>query len=220
MSSAGSARTSGRTDREPPNWVEALTTGGPGHDAAVAELHALLLKVGRAEAARRTGWHGIRGTELDDLAHQAADDAVVSILRRVGDFRGESRFTTWAIAFVIREVSNKFFRHAYRRDAVQLGEEDWERLPAALGAGPEAVQESRALVDAVRAAVDDQLSPYQRAVFVALVLNGARIDGLAAELGTTRNALYQTMFDARRKLRKHLETHGYLETEGGKHGRR
>jgi RNA polymerase sigma factor (sigma-70 family) len=220
VSSGGSARSAGRTDRERPDWVDALTSGGPGHDTAIAELHALLLRVGRAEAGRRVGWHGIRGTELDDLAHQAADDAVVSVLRRLGDFRGESRFTTWAIAFVIREVSTKFARHAWRRDAVRLGDEDWEQLPAALGAGPEAMLEARALVDAVRAAVDAELSPYQRAVFVALVLNGARIDGLAAELGTTRNALYQTMFDARRKLRRHLETHGFLDVDGGKHGRR
>ena len=220
MSSAGSARTSGRADREPPDWVADLTSGGPGHDAAIVELHGLLLRVARAEAGRRVGWHGIRGTELDDLAHQAADDAVVSILRRLGDFRGESRFTTWAIAFVIREVSTKFARHAWRRDAVRLADEAWEQLPAALGTGPEAMLESRALVDAVRAAVDAQLSPYQRAVFVALVLNGAQLEGLAAELGTTRNALYQTMFDARRKLRRHLEAHGYLEAEGGRHGRR
>ena len=71
-----------------------------------------MLRVARAEAARRTGWHGIRGPELDDLAQQAADDAVMSILRRVEDFRGESRFTTWAIAFVIREVATKFARHS------------------------------------------------------------------------------------------------------------
>ena len=198
----------------------ALTASRPQCDDAIADLHALLLRVGRAEAARRTGWHGIRGPELDDLAQQAADDAVVSILRRLGDFRGESRFTTWAIAFVIREVSTKFARHAWRRDRVQLGDEVWEQLPTRLGTGPEAVLESRSLAEALRAAVQAELTPHQRRVFVALVLEGVPVDALAAELGSTRNALYKTMFDVRRKVRRHLETHGYLDAEGGEYGRR
>lgn len=209
------ARSAGSVDLESRDWIDALTSADGRRDVAIGDLHRLMVRVARAEAARRTGWHGIRGQELDDLAQQAADDAVMSVLRRVGDFRGESRFTTWAIAFVIREVSTKFARHAWRRDAVQLGEEAWEQLPARLGVGPEAVLESRAVVDALRRAVDVRLTSYQRSVFVALVLDGVPIEALAAQLGTNRNALYKTMFDARRKLRRDLETNGYLAKEGG-----
>ena len=215
MPPASPAPSAGRADLESRDWVEALGSTDGRRDAAIGDLHELMLRVARAEAARRTGWHGIRGPELDDLAQQAADDAVMSILRRIKDFRGESRFTTWAIAFVIREVATKFARHAWRRDAVQLGEEAWEQLPARLGAAPEAVLESRAVVDALRRAVDAQLTPHQRSVFVALVLDGVPVEALAAELGTNRNALYKTMFDARRKLRRDLETHGYLATDRG-----
>jgi RNA polymerase sigma factor (sigma-70 family) len=198
-------------DPESRAWVDELTSTGPERDQAVARLHALLLRMALAEASRRAGWHGIRGPELDDLAHQAADDATVSILRRVPDFRGESRFTTWACAFAIHEVSGKFGRHVWRRDGVQLGEGAWDQLPARLGAGPEAVAESRALLEALRSAVDTELTSHQRQIFVALVVDAVPVDVLAVELGSSRNTLYKTMFDARRKLRLHLENHGYLD---------
>lgn len=201
-------------DPESRAWVDHLSAQGSVRDEAVARLHGRLLRMARSEASRRAGWHGVRGRELDDLANQAADDATVSILRRLPEFRGDSRFTTWAFAFVVHEVSGKLGRHVWRRDGVHLDEESWEELPARFGTGPEQVSESRALVGALRAAVDTQLTAHQRLVFVALVVNAVPIDALAVELDTNRNALYKTMFDVRRKLRRHLETHGYLD-EGG-----
>jgi len=57
------------------------------------------------------------------------------------------------------------------------------------------------------------LSDRQRRVFVVIVVDGIPLDALAAELGSTRNALYKTMFDARRKIRAHLIAHGYLNDE-------
>jgi RNA polymerase sigma-70 factor (ECF subfamily) len=72
---------------------------------------------------------------------------------------------------------------------------------------------ARELADAVRRAVDEHLSPRQRQVFVAIVLNGVPLDALVAELASTRNAIYKTMFDARRKLRSALGTNGYLDDQ-------
>lgn len=181
----------------------------------MARLHALLVRMARAEAARRTGWYDIRGPELDDLADQAAGDAVVSILRRVADFRGDSRFTTWACAFVIREVSTKLGRHVWRRAGVRLDEAGWDLIPGRVGESPEAVAESREMLAAVRVAVDQVLTEHQRRVFVAIAVNGTALDVLVAELGTNRNAIYKTMFDARRKVRTHLETNGHIHRKEG-----
>lgn len=205
----------GLWDDDSSNWVAELTSNGPTLDAAVARLHALMVRMARAEAARRTGWYDIRGPELDDLADQAAGDAVVSILRRVADFRGDSRFTTWACAFVIREVSTKFGRHVWRRDGVRLHKADWDEVPGRVGESPEAVAESREMLDAVRVAVDQVLTEHQRRVFVAIAVNGIALDVLVAELDTNRNAIYKTMFDARRKVRTHLETHGHIHRKAG-----
>ncbi|MGH9056203.1 MAG: RNA polymerase subunit sigma-70, partial [Acidimicrobiales bacterium] len=73
--------------------------------------------------------------------------------------------------------------------------------------------EWRDVVEAVHRAVDDELTDHQRRVFVAIVLDGMPLDVLVAELGSNRNAIYKTLFDARRKLRVSLVTHGYLDDD-------
>ena len=135
------------------------------------ELHELLLRAARREVRRRSAGSPVTGRELDDLATQAADDATYSVLAKVDQFRGESRFTTWAYRFVVLEVSNKLGRHFWRQPRAELAEQDWERLPDALGTPPDHVVEVRELTRAVRRAVDD-LTDHQRRVFEAAVLQG------------------------------------------------
>jgi hypothetical protein len=103
---------------------------GPRREAALARLHELLVRVARAEVARRGPRVRITGPELDDLACQAAADALMAVTGKLGQFRGESRFTTWACKFAIFEVSAKIGRHFWRHPAVPLDAEDWDRLPA------------------------------------------------------------------------------------------
>jgi RNA polymerase sigma-70 factor, ECF subfamily len=194
----------------PCEWVRALSGGGLGRERATARLHDMLLRVARAEARRRSGQLQISGPELDDLAHHAAADAVLAIIARIGEFRGESRFTTWACKFVIFEVSGKIGRHFWRRPAVPLEAGDWDRLPDRLGLDPARLAEQRDLVRALRRAVEEELTEHQRQVFTAIVVDGVPLDALVAKLGSSRNALYKTMFDARRKLRVSLVANGYL----------
>jgi RNA polymerase sigma-70 factor (ECF subfamily) len=203
----------GRTlDAESAAWVDGLSATPPRRDDALRRLHALLLRAARTELTRRAPRAGIGGQEVDDLAHQAADDAAVSILRRLGEFRGESRFTTWAYKFAILEVSSKLGRHFWvGRSDVPLEAEQWERLPARIGMTPESAAEATDLVAAVKHAVERRLTTRQREVFVALVLDGIPLDALVVRLGTDRNAIYKLMFDARRKIRAALVTNGYLD---------
>jgi len=200
-------------DHDSGAWVRGLGASGPAHDETVASLHGLLLRVARAELRRRRAQLPLAGPELDDLAHQAAADAVVAVVRKVGEFRGESRFTTWACKFVIFEVSTKVGRHFWQRPTVAMDGEDWDRLPDRFGLDPARAAEWHDVVAALRRAVDDELTDHQRRIFVTIVLNGVPLDTLVAELGTTRNAIYKTLFDARRKLRAALVTHGYLDDD-------
>jgi RNA polymerase sigma-70 factor, ECF subfamily len=202
-----------RLDPESAEWVRVLGGAGPGREAALARLHAMLLRIAQREARRRGPRLAIAGPELEDLAYQAAADALLAITGKLGQFRGESRFTTWAYRFVIWEVSAKVGRHFWRRPDVPLDAEDWDRLPDRFGAGPARASEWRDLLAALRRAVDTELTPRQREVFVALVVNGVPLDALAARLGSTRNAIYKMMFDARRKLRAALAANGYLDDD-------
>jgi RNA polymerase sigma-70 factor (ECF subfamily) len=197
-------------DRESTDWLDAVDAGWRDTEEAYARLHELLLRVARSEMRRRGPRAGIDGPELDDLAHQAAADALIAIRRKLPEFRGESRFTTWAYKFVMFEVSTKIGRHFWRRPHTPFDSEDWSRLPDRFGLEPERETEWRDLITALRRAVDDVLTPRQRHVFVAVVLNGIPGDALMHELGTTRNAIYKTLYDARRKLRAELISTGHL----------
>jgi len=187
-----------------------LAGTGPQREAALARLHELLLRIARKEATRRGSRLAITGPELDDVAHQAAADALLAITAKIGQFRGESRFTTWAYKFVIFEVSAKIGRHFWRHPAVPLDAEDWDRLPARFGFDPAYQVEWRDLLAALRRAVDTDLTPRQREVFVAIVLNEVPLDTLVLALASSRNAIYKMLFDARRKLRAALAANGYL----------
>ena len=182
-------------------WVEQLRPGHPRRDRTVAELHAVLLRVAFHELSRRLGHvRAISGPEFDDLAQQAADDALIKVLDRLDDFRGLSRFTTWAYKFVVFEVSTKVARHAWRRQPPSRDELSLERLPDPSAAGPGDRLEQRAQLEALAVAIG-RLTARQREVFAAIALNDVPIDVLAVRLGTNRNAIYKNLFDARRNLR-------------------
>jgi RNA polymerase sigma-70 factor (ECF subfamily) len=215
-STVGSATTPAArqaSDPESRAWLDGLRAVGADHDDAVQRLHALLLRGARFEVARRrpTLPH-LRGNELDEIALEAADDALVSILARLDDFRGASRFTTWAYKFALLEAAVKLRKRAWQGREVPLEPESWT-LFASAGLGPEAELEQSELLQALQAGIAEALTPHQRRVLVALALNGVPIDVLADRLGTTRGALYKTLHDARRKLRTHLQASGLsLET--------
>jgi len=202
--------TAARLDPESAGWLSALTGTGAEREAALERLHGLLVRIASREVRRRGPRLQITGPELDDLAYQAAADALVAITAKLGQFRGESRFTTWAYKFVIFEVSAKLGRHFWRRPHLPLDTQDWERLPDRFGFDPAQQSEWRDLVAALRRAVDEELTARQREIFVAIVVNEVPLDALAARLGSNRNAIYKMMFDARRKLRAALAADGYL----------
>jgi RNA polymerase sigma-70 factor, ECF subfamily len=205
-----------RLDPESAEWLRVLCGTGPRREAALARLHEMLVRIARGEVRRRGQRLRITGSELEDLAHQAAADALMAITGKLGQFRGESRFTTWACKFVIVEVSAKIGRHFWRHPAVPLDAGDWDRLPDRFGFEPARESEWRDLLAAVRRAVDTELTPRQREVFAAIVLNEVPLDALAARLGSNRNAIYKMLFDARRKLRTALVATGYLDHDASR----
>ena len=197
-------------DPDSAEWLQLLADVGPRREAALARLHAMLVRIARGEVRRRSPQLQLTGPELDDLAYQAAADALIAITGKLGQFRGESRFTTWAYKFVIFEVSAKVGRHFWRHPSVPLDAEDWDRLPGRFGFDPAQEAEWRDLLAALHRAVDEELTERQRKIFVAIVLNNVPLDSLVIEMASSRNAIYKALFDARRKLRAALAANGYL----------
>jgi RNA polymerase sigma-70 factor (ECF subfamily) len=205
-------------DAESRRWLRALAGTGHAHDEAVGRLHELLLRASRHEVSRRRlTLPYLRGGDHDDLAVQAADDALVAVLGKLEDFRGESRFTTWAYKFALYEAAVKLRRRSWQDRELPLEPDSWPQI-ASRALSPHDHLGKSELLDALLAAIRDTLSTHQREVLVATTLNGVPIDVLAERLNTTRGALYKTLHDARRKLRARLAAQGLDLTSGAPGG--
>ena len=202
-----------RSHRESEKWVEQLRAGHPRRDQTVAKLRDVLLRVASYELSRRRSrLSSISGPEFEDLAQQAANDALLKVLAHLDDFRGLSRFTTWAYKFVMFEVSGKVAKHAWRRQPPSSEEFEWDQLSDDLATGPGDEVEQREQLAVLSAAISD-LTDRQRDAFVAIALNGVPIDVLAVQLGSNRNAIYKNLFDAKRRLRRRLAGAGHPVSE-------
>jgi RNA polymerase sigma-70 factor (ECF subfamily) len=197
-------------DPESQAWLTALRSHGPGYEHVVAELHGLLLRAARQVAQRRRGSlpsHVV--AELDDLARQAADDALIAILRKLNTYRGASRFTTWAFKFAILEVSAALRRETWRDRPVTMDETSWRRLVDLRPSSPASEAEAAELLALIQRLVPHMLTPRQREVFMAVVVGEVPIDVLADRLNSTRGAIYKILHDARRQIRTQLAAQGW-----------
>jgi RNA polymerase sigma-70 factor, ECF subfamily len=178
-------------DDESRRWLADLRSAGHRRADAERRLYALLRRAAEFEVRRRTR------QDVDDLVTQAAGDALIAVLAKLDDFRGESRFTTWAYKFALYEAAAKTRRRAWQGRELPTAPEDW---PATAHLTDfETPERLRALQRGI-----GRLTPQQRDVLIALAVNGVPIDVLAERRDTTRGALYKTLHDARRALRRHL----------------
>ena len=210
---AGRARRAGarrRSIEESREWLRSLRAEGPARGTRRSRgcTRCCSARPRFEVARRRPALPHLRGDDLDDIANQAADDALISVLRRLDDFRGASRFTTWVYKFALLEAAVKLRKRAWQGRELPLEPEAWSLVRRA--AGPARTRRSSRASCSRRCSRRSatMLTPHQREVLVALALNGVPIDVLAERLGTTRGALYKTLHDARQKLREHLAERG------------
>ena len=188
--------------------IDALRADGPVQDAALAALHSLLVRAATAQARRMPAESQTLGERtVETLVQQSADEAMTSVLRRLDSFQGRSRFTTWAYKFALVQSASDLHRAAWRPRHVDVAEVDWLPDPTA---GPDLHAEAGDLARAVAHGIRTQLSPHQRRVAHALIVEQIPIDVLAERLATTRGALYKTLHDLRARLRVHLQDTGHL----------
>jgi RNA polymerase sigma-70 factor, ECF subfamily len=196
-------------DPESQAWIDRLTPGSPDLETGIEELHSLLLRGARFEINRRRATlPHLRGGDYDDLAQQSADDALLAVLRKLDDFRGESRFATWAYKFALYEAAAKVRKRSWQGREIPLSPEAWPLIADEQQLTAQQSVEATDQLSALHEAIEEKLSPHQREVLVALALNEVPIDVLAERLNTTRGALYKTLHDGRQKLRSALTARG------------
>lgn len=207
------AGAAGRTAPGVVDWVGTLSGVGPERDEALRALHGMLLRAARCQVTRMSPMLGSVGPAVrDEIANQSADEALMALLGKLATFEGRSRFSTWAYKFAVLQTATNVRKHAWRDRDVHL---DGLEMLADDAAAPEDYAEAADLASTVRRAIHSELSPHQRRILVALVVDEVPIDVLAERLGTNRNALYKTLHDARKKLRSHLHATGHLDLESG-----
>ena len=198
----------------PKDWVLALSSTGAEQQVALRELHALMVRAAAHQVWRMRGVlpDASPGT-VDVIVNQAADEAMTALLRKLHTFEGRSAFTTWAFKFAILQAASDVRRLQWQHREVELRDLDIEHRPAAVHDGPARQAEGSDLARALAESMHSCLTPHQRRVAVALLVDGVPIDVLAERLGSNRNALYKTLHDVRQRLRGDLTRRGYLPRE-------
>ncbi len=203
---------------DPADWPAALALPGAEQDRALRRLHTLMVKAARHQVWRmRDMLPAADVRTYDELAHSAADEALTVLMNKLDTFEGRSRFTTWAYKFAILQAATEVRRQAWAQREVSLDDVD---LRPVSDPSPEQHAEAADLATAVAAAMHVALTPYQRRITVALLVDHVPIDVLADRLGTTRGALYKALHESRGRLRAHLTSTGHLTTTASQGGDR
>jgi RNA polymerase sigma-70 factor (ECF subfamily) len=191
-------------DRDNETWQAHLGGTGPDQQAALSSLREALLG-----GLRRALSHRVRIG--DAFLEDVVQDSLVRILERLPQFEGRSRFLTWAMSIAIRVAMSELRRQRWKEvslDEVIAGADLPPRRTIDDDPGPDARSEREAILDAMNEVIRNQLTVKQRAALLA-ELRGMPQDEIARHLGSNRNAIYKLTHDARKRLKRGLETAGF-----------
>jgi len=203
-------------DRSNEEWIAALQENG---DAAQSEaLTELRLRLQRSIyfylSQDRSDLRGLAAQELAQMAEDLAQDATLRVMDNLANFRGESRFTTWATKVAIRLAISDLRRARYKDFSLDELTADGDLLPISTRLGvaalptPEKVAERDDVMEKIELALKEALTERQYQALVAVAVKGMPNDVRATRMGSNRNGLYKLIHDARRKLTTHLEAEG------------
>jgi len=201
-SDAATVPEDGRPPRSNGAWVRALAEGGFAAEAAQRDLRIVLVGgLRRILSARNVS---------EDLCEDFAQEALLRISERLASFRGDSRFTTWALSIATRLAFDELRHKRWKDISFEVASAD-ARAPLVFEPRTDARQEKGLLRERVlselRDAIENKLTDKQRSVLIA-ELNGMPQAEIASALGMNRNALYKLSHDARKRVKFHLEAVG------------
>lgn len=196
------------------DWIRELQTPGETQASAMADLRAYLLRASLFALQRGpVPLPDMAPADVHRLAEDCAQEALVAILGRLSEFRSEAQFTTWAYRFAVNKALVAA-RHRHWKDASLDELLDQVELPSTpvFGRGdsydPDHAVERTQVWEVMRGIIQTDLSPRQRQVLRAAVFEEVPLDEVARHLGTSRNAIYKMLHDARTKIKATMEARG------------
>lgn len=196
--------------RDNSEWLDALRSSGSSQASALSDLREILLSGLKRGLSK---WLEPYSPELEALAEDTVQQALIRILDHLDTFEGRSRFTTWAYKVAINLALTDLRRKQWQDFSLEelLEPKSEDRAGRSLvdeESGPEATVEQRELMARIGAILEDELSPRQYSLMRAVALEGIPMEAIAQKMGVKRNALYKMMHDARLKLKRRMALEG------------
>ena len=187
-----------------------LGAEGPARDAAIADLSGILVAGLRRGLLRRIR---ASGREFDSQAEDFVQEALLKILDQLVSFRDESRFTTWAHKIAVRVALTELRRKRWQDvslDALAASPDDSRPVEFADPTpGPAQAADKKAVTALLHRYIHDELTERQRRALLAVGIYGMPLEEVARRMGSTRNAMYKLLHDARRSLQRKLTDDGF-----------
>jgi RNA polymerase sigma-70 factor (ECF subfamily) len=203
------------TERTNEQWLDELRGDVEIQQAALEDLRKRLHRsIYYYLSQDRSDLRDLAPKELQAMAADMAQDAVLRVIENLASFRGESRFTTWANKIAVRLAISTLRRARYKNFSLDDLTKDGDFLAAETSLvsdappNPERAAERDNVMEKINAAMREALTERQYQALVAVAVDNVPMDVVAERLETNRNALYKLIHDARRKLKSHLETQG------------
>ncbi len=182
------------------DWLRALDAPEPIRRDAIASLHKLLLDAASLEVRRRRrATPYLQEDGAIGIALASAKDALATVLSRLEDYAGQSRFITWASKFALREAAVQMRRQAWRGRTVPV-DAAGAAVAREILAGPAGGEKQTSALYALGQGIDDVLTPRENAVLLATSVRDVPIDVLAERLRFPRDDVYRILQAARWKL--------------------
>ncbi len=205
------------TERTNEQWLADLNSDGAVRAEAVRDLVARLerglffyLSQDRSDLAARST------EELQQMAQDFAQEALIKVLDNLGSFRGESQFLTWAAKIASRVAISDLRRARWRDYSLDHLTANGEIMPSITSLAivpdgapqPERMTEREDVLRQIDKALSEALTERQRLALTAIAIDGVPIEEVAIRMNTNRNALYKLLHDARLKLKTYMEDQG------------
>jgi RNA polymerase sigma-70 factor (ECF subfamily) len=195
------------------DWIQELTSEGEPQNLAIQDLSDLMLRAASLTFQRYlSGDPVFTQQEIDGLAEDCAQEALLSVLKHLSEFRGDSLFTTWAYKFSVNISLTTARRERWK--GVSLDEirendtpEGWF-VEDRTSAGPETSTLRNEVWETIAKTIQNELTDHQRQVVKWIVFDEVPMDVVVDRLKTNRNAVYKLLHDARMKMKTSLEAHG------------
>ncbi|MCC7161154.1 MAG: sigma-70 family RNA polymerase sigma factor [Anaerolineae bacterium] len=196
-------------------WLSQLGADGtPEQAEAIEDLRLYLLRAVLYFFSQNPGdLRSLARAELEQVAQDLAQDALLTILKHLDEFRGESKFTTWAYRFAINMSLVEARRQRWKNVSLdkilensQLPDLQFEDKDSP---DPDRRAQQREVWETVRDVIENDLTARQRAILTAVVFDDVPVDVVTKEFRMNRNAVYKMVHDARAKLKRRLEDRGF-----------